>query len=257
VLIHGYGAMIEHWRAVMRPIARHHTMLALDLYSFGRSDIPKAPPGRRLWSDQVAELIAEACHGPAIVVGHSMGGMVAAQVAHDYPQLVRGLVLVDSTGLNDPQSQPSDLDNLIFSLLSSPGVGELFAGVIANQWGARQGLLSAYYRKARVTPELVEQFSAPLRRPGGREAYLAVSRSFPRLFLDAKRGEITAPTLLIWGERDSSVPPTLARSFKQDLLPQAEIAIIPESGHCPFDETPDEFCDILLPWLERMSGATR
>jgi pimeloyl-ACP methyl ester carboxylesterase len=236
----------------MRQIARQHCVVAPDLYYFGESAIPHVPPSRRLWSDQIAELIAAVCHGPAIVVGHSMGGMVAAQVAHDYPQLVRGLVLVDSTGLTDPQNQPSELENLFYRFMSSPGVGELLANVVANELGARQGLFSSYYRKDRVTYELIEQFSAPLRRRGGRDAYLTVSRAFPELFLEFARGKVTMPALLIWGEYDQSVPPHLADYFKRTLLPQAEIAIIPKSGHCPFDETPQEFCDILLPWLDTL-----
>ena len=252
LLIHGYGAMIEHWQAVMRPIARQHTMLAIDLHNFGQSAILTQPPSGQLWAEQCAELISAVCPGPAIVVGHSMGGMVACQLAKSYPQLVRGLVLVDSAGLNDPANQPSPLGNAIFSLIRAPGMGELMARFMANTQGTRQGLTSAYYRKDKVTPELVEQFSRPLRRPGGPAAYLAVTRAFPNLLLDAKPGDITCPALLIWGEHDRSVPPALAAYFKRTILPQAEIAIIPESGHCPFDETPQPFCDILLPWLSRV-----
>ncbi|MEI7769864.1 MAG: alpha/beta hydrolase [Chloroflexales bacterium] len=254
MFIHGYGAMIEHWRAVMRPVARDHCVMALDLYNFGRSTIPHAPPSRRLWSNQIAELIAEISHGPAILVGHSMGGMVAAQVAHDYPQLVRGLVLVDSTGLNAPKNMPIDLEDLFRNVMQSPGVGEMLVNLVGNPMGARQGLFSAYHRKDRITPQLIEQFSEPLRRPGGKDAYLAVSRTFPELILDFRKGEVTVPTLLIWGERDASVPPSLAEHFKRTLLPQAEISIIPECGHCPFDESPEAFCNILLPWLDTLSA---
>ncbi|MEI7644144.1 MAG: alpha/beta hydrolase [Chloroflexales bacterium] len=256
LFIHGFGAMIEHWRAVMRPVARQHRVLALDLYNFGRSAIPQALPSRRLWSDQIAELIADASHGPAIIVGHSMGGMLAAQVAHDYPQFVRGLVLVDSTGLNAPKNSPLplDLEDIFRNVMQSPGVGEMLANLLGNPIGARQGLFSAYHRKDRVTPQLIEQFSEPLRRQGGKDAYLAVSRTFPDLVLDFQKGEVQVPTLLIWGEHDASVPPSLAEYFKQTLLPQAEIAIIPECGHCPFDENPETFCDILLPWLDRLNA---
>ncbi|MEI8308315.1 MAG: alpha/beta hydrolase [Chloroflexales bacterium] len=255
LFIHGYGAMIEHWRAVMRPVARKHRVLAIDLYNFGRSAIPQTPPSRRLWSDQIAELIADASHGPAIVIGHSMGGMLAAQVAHDYPQLVRGLVLVDSTGLTEPKNLPLDMvDDIFRNVMQSPGVGEVLANLLANPLGARQGLFSAYHRKDRVTPQLIEQFSEPMRRRGGKDAYLAVSRTFPELVLNFRKGDVTVPTLLIWGEHDVSVPPSLAEYFKRTLLPQAEIAIIPDCGHCPFDESPDKFCDILLPWLDTVSA---
>ncbi len=252
LLIHGYGAMIEHWRAIMRPIAEQHTLYALDLHFFGRSAIPSEPPSRDLWAAQVAEFIAAVCPGPAIVVGHSMGGMVAAQLTISYPFLVQGLVLTATTGLNDSRNQPSTLDNFFFSVARAPGIGETLAGVIANERGARQGLLAAYYRKERVTPELVEQFAAPLRRPGGPAAYLAVTRAFPRLFLAAERGAIKVPTLLLWGAEDRSVPVALAEYFKRTLIPQADIAIIPESGHCAFDETPEACLEILLPWIEAL-----
>lgn len=256
-LIHGYGGMIEHWRSVMRPIAQHHSVIAPDLYFFGQSAIPYVQPSRHLWSDQIAELIAEVAHGPAILIGHSMGGMVAAQTAHDYPKLVRGLVLVNSTGLNGPKNLPLpiDFDDLFRNVMQSPGIGEMFANLLGNTIGARQGLFSTYHRKERITPELIEQFSAPLRRKGGREAYLAVSRTFPELFLNFQKGDVSVPTLLIWGERDTSVPPKVATAFKNSLFPQAEISFIPESGHCPFDETPEEFCNILLPWLAQHTSS--
>lgn len=255
LLIHGYGAMIEHWHAVTRPIATRHTLYALDLYFFGRSAIPAEQPSRRLWAEQVAEFIAAVCPEPAVVVGHSLGGMVACQLAADFPQLVRGLVLVASTGLTDPQDQPSAVDNAAFRVLRTGGVGELLAGMVANPWGARQGLLSAYYRKECVTPELVQRFAEPLQRPGGAWAYLAVTRAFPHLFLDLAPGAISAPTLLIWGEQDRSMPPALAAHFRRTLIPQAAIVIIPESGHCPFDETPHAFLDALLPWVARLTSA--
>jgi pimeloyl-ACP methyl ester carboxylesterase len=252
LLIHGYGALIEHWRPVMRPIARQHTLCAMDLYFFGYSARPAIRPSKELWAAQAATVIENILSGPAVVVGHSMGGIAAIQLAHDYPQLVKGLVLVNSSGMLNPDQPPSNLDQFLFSMTSAPFFGEMLANVFGNQWGARQGLRSAYYRKERVTDELVELFSKPLRQSGGASSYLAVTRSFNNFLLDVKLGAITAPSLIIWGEEDRSIPPALATLFKQRMLPQAEIQIIPESGHCPFDETPEAFCDTLLPWLAQL-----
>lgn len=252
LLIHGYGALIEHWRQVMRPIVRQHTLYALDLYGFGYSARPTLRPSKELWADQVADLVSQVLPAPAVVVGHSMGGMVAAQFAHDYPQLLRGLVLVDSTGLAEPATSPTAMDHAFFNLARAPGVGEAIAGLVGNPWGVRQGLLSAYYRKELVTAELIETFSAPLRQRGGLSSYLAVTRAFEHFFLELQPGSINVPTLLIWGAEDRSVPPSLATYFKQQLLPHAEICILPDSGHCPFDETPEAFCAALLPWIARL-----
>lgn len=251
VLIHGYGGLIEHWRQIMPSIVRNHTLYALDLYGFGFSARPCIPPSRVLWATQVADLIRQIVAGPAVVVGHSLGGMVAAQTAAMYPDLVRGLVLVNSAGLS-PASQPSTFDRLFFNLLKTEGIGEMLAGVFANPWSIRQVLRTAYYREECVTPELVKTFYAPLRQPGGPQYYVATSRAFYDMFLNIQPGDVQTPTLLIWGAEDRSLPVSVANAFQQRMFPQAEIHAIPASGHCPFDETPESFCDILLPWVARL-----
>jgi pimeloyl-ACP methyl ester carboxylesterase len=253
LLIHGYGALIEHWRPVMRPIAGEHTLYAIDLYYFGYSARPSGRPSRERWAAQAAAFIRDVIGQPAVVIGHSMGGVVSAQLARAYPELVQALVLVNSSGAQLQARPLSAFDRLMLDAIGSPFVGEALAGVFGNRWGVRQGLLSAYHRKECVTPELVETFSGPLRRYGA-GSYLKVSREFTNLVLDLKPGEIRQPTLLIWGAEDRSIPPAHAEIIRQRMIPHAEIKIIPDSGHCPFDETPKAFLDILLPWLRQVSA---
>lgn len=251
LLIHGYGALIEHWRPVMRPIASEHTLYAIDLYNFGYSARPAGRPSRERWAAQAAAFIRDTIGQPAVVVGHSMGGVVSAQLARSYPDLVKALVLVNSSGAQLQARPLSPIDRLMLDAIGAPLIGETLAGVFGNRWGVRQGLLSAYHRKECVTPELVETFSGPLRRYGA-GSYLKVSREFANLVLDLTPGEIQVPTLLIWGAEDQSIPPAHAEIIKNRMIPHAEIKIIPDSGHCPFDETPQAFLDILLPWLRQL-----
>lgn len=251
LLIHGYGALIEHWRPVMRPIASEHTLYAIDLYNFGYSARPAGRPSRERWAAQAAAFIRDTIGQPAVVAGHSMGGVVSAQLARAYPDLVKALVLVNSSGAQLQARPLSPIDRLMLDAIGAPLVGEALAGVFGNRWGVRQGLLSAYHRKECVTPELVETFSGPLRRYGA-GSYLKVSREFANLVLDLTPGEIQMPTLLIWGAEDQSIPPAHAEIIKNRMIPHAEIKIIPDSGHCPFDETPQAFLDILLPWLRHL-----
>ena len=252
LFIHGYAALIDHWRPIVRPVAHHHSFYALDLYGFGYSARPPGPVTKARWVEQVATVLREVIGEPAIVVGHSMGGMVATEVARCHPELTRGLVLVNSSGMQLHERPLTLTDELMLNLVGTPGFGEALVGVFANQWVVHQGLLAAYHRKERVTPELVATFSGPLQRYGG-ASYLAVTRASRELEIDLQPGGYNGPTLLIWGAEDRSIPPSDAEAIRRRVLPQAEIALLPASGHCPFDETPEAFCDVLLPWLARLA----
>lgn len=251
LFVHGYGGLIEHWRSIMRLVAREHTFYAIDLYGFGYSARPRNAPTKEGWAEQIITFIREVIGAPTVVVGHSLGGVVAVEFARSYPDLTRGLVLVNSTGMQAYERPWSISDRFVFDLLGVPMVGETLAGVVGNEWGVRQTLLGSYHRKERVTEDLVRTFSDPLRRHGA-ASYLATTRNAMRLSMDAQPGEYTGPALLIWGIEDRSVPASDADAIKRRVLPQADITLLPDSGHCPFDETPEEFCASLLPWIGRL-----
>lgn len=252
VFIHGYGALIEHWRAVMRPVVREHSFFALDLYGFGYSARPTGLATKERWAAQVATFIKDVVGEPAVVVGHSMGGVVASELARTSGELVRGLVLVNSSGMQPYERPLTATDRLMLDLIGAPLIGETMAGVFGNEWGVRQGLLASYHRKERVTPELVRTFSGPVQRFGA-GSYLAATRNAPNLVIELKAGEYQGPALLIWGAEDRSIPPSDGVALKRLVLPQAELVLLPDSGHCPFDETPESFNAALLPWLARLS----
>jgi pimeloyl-ACP methyl ester carboxylesterase len=252
LFIHGYGALIEHWRPIMRPVAREHSFFALDLYGFGYSARPAGLSTRERWANQAATFIDAVIGAPAIVVGHSMGGVVATELARRHPALVRGLVLVNSSGMQPYERPMTQTDRFMLGLIGAPLIGETVAGIVANEWGVRQGLLASYHRKERVTPELVQTFVGPIRKYGV-GSYLATTRNSENLVIALQPGEYQGPSLLIWGAEDRSIPPSDADAIKRLVLPQAEIALLADSGHCPFDETPEAFCDALLPWLGRQA----
>ncbi|WP_245860324.1 alpha/beta fold hydrolase [Candidatus Chloroploca asiatica] len=251
VFIHGYGALIDHWRKIVRSVAREHTFYALDLYGFGYSARPEGQPSKVRWAEQIAHFVQNVVGGPAVIVGHSMGGVAATEFTRRFPELTRALILVNSSGMQLYERPLTPTDQVLLSLIGAPVIGETVAGIFGNEWGVRQSLLASYHRKEAVTPELVETFSGPLRRFGA-NSYLAVTRSSVRFGIDMQPGEYNGPTLLIWGAEDRSIPPSDAEAIKQRILPQAEIAILPDTGHCPFDETPELFTDALLPWLAKL-----
>jgi pimeloyl-ACP methyl ester carboxylesterase len=249
VLLHGFGAMIEIWHRALRCMAPAATCYVPDLYGFGYSAALHRPD-KRIWVEQVAALLRDVVREPAVLVGNSLGGMVAAQVARAYPQQVRALALVDSTGLSGTARLYSRTERFFYRIVQTPGLGEMLAGVLGRPFGVRQFLMALYYRKEQITPHFVATLSGPFRRPHTARFCLRVLRDFEALALDVRPGEISAPTLLLWGEQDPVLPPLMAYRLKSEMIPHADIRIIPQSGHCPFDETPEVFCATLLPWLD-------
>jgi pimeloyl-ACP methyl ester carboxylesterase len=250
LFIHGYGALIEHWRPIMRNVARRHSFFALDLYGFGYSARPAGLSTRERWAEQLATFITEVIGEPAVVIGHSMGGVAVSELARTRPELTRGLVLVNSSGMQIYERPMTPTDRALLGLIGAPLLGETVAGIFGNEWGVRQGLMASYHRKERVTPELVKTFAGPLQRYGA-GSYLNTTRNAENLVIKLEAGTYQRPALLIWGAEDRSIPPSDAEAIKRRALPQAELALLPDSGHCPFDETPEAFCDALLPWVEQ------
>lgn len=258
LLIHGYGSLIDYWGDVMPAVARSSTCYALDLYGFGYSAPLAAAPSRQVWSDQVADFIQRVIHRPVIVIGHSLGGVIAAQVASDYPHLVRGLVLINSTGLPNTSALYAWHERMFFQFICMPYIGEVLSIVFGGPLGVWRFLVVLYYRRDRIRREIISMLSGPLRQPQAGLFRLRVLRAYEELTLQLKPGDVTAPTLLLWGAQDRAFPLWVAHVLRQQMFPQAELAVIPESGHCPFDETPEAFCAILLRWIEELdsSGGT-
>jgi pimeloyl-ACP methyl ester carboxylesterase len=252
LLIHGYGALIEHWRRLMPLLQEQHTVCAFDLHNFGYSSPLNGQPGARAWAQQAAQVIDSVLQEPPIVIGHSMGGMVAAQLAHDYPQLVRGLVLVDTTGLPGVISMLPRAKRAFCQAAQAPLAGELMMRVLDGPRGVRQFLHALYHRTECITPELVATLSGPFQRPHLAPFCLYMLRHFDKLTLDLRPGDVTAPTLIVWGANDPALSLTSGQAIHKRMFPHAHFEAIPNSGHCPFDETPEAFCDIVIPWFDTL-----
>jgi pimeloyl-ACP methyl ester carboxylesterase len=273
IFIHGYGAMIEHWRHNFEGLKGQYRLYAIDLLGFGfsqKSPGSKVKYSADLWAKQVRNFLLFKGEEKAIIVGHSVGGMVATHFAYNYPQMVEALVLVDAAGVPDQveiekealqrQRQGKrgiDFGELLFSAINKPLIGEMAALAlgVSSEWAIRSSLKQAYWDSAKVTDQLVEQFSAPLRSPGGALSYLAVTRDLQSYRLPVKPGDLTMPTLVIWGQHDRSMPVDLMLPRWQALIPQAETFVVEDAAHCPQDERPDQFNSRLIQFVEQIITA--
>jgi pimeloyl-ACP methyl ester carboxylesterase len=100
LFVHGLGAAaLSDWIDTMRALARRYHVIAIDLPGYGYSASPLGKYSPRNYARVLQDVLARHAKGPAIVVGHSMGGAVALRLASDFPTSVSKLVLVDTAGI--------------------------------------------------------------------------------------------------------------------------------------------------------------
>ncbi|HJQ75919.1 MAG TPA: alpha/beta hydrolase [Acidimicrobiia bacterium] len=261
VLVHGLGGSLANWDVVAPRWAARSRVLALDLPGFGLS-----PPGRD-WALQthaqaIVELI-EHVGGPALVVGNSMGGLLAEMVAADRPDLVSHLLLISPATpprLPDPNIDWPMARRLVIN--STPGLGPAIARRLYSSMEPRDLIVESLeritHRSGRVPLELVDAFVAVARIranfPWAPDAIPKTGQSIRRLFVRRSRfvrmiREITAPTLVVQGIAD----PIVSRNSVEwlcSLRPDWALIQMEDTGHTPHIDAPMRFLSVVAPWLE-------
>jgi len=249
IFLHGFGASSFAWRHNVPVVAERYKVVAPDLLGFGKSDKPQIEYSPDVWVNLVHEFARARDFESVTLVGNGLGGLIAAQYVLKYPGEVDKLVLVDTLGLsyNLPRLQRFFTMPVIgepaFRLLLSPGN---VARILRN---------GIYADPSKVTDDVVEGYYRPFLSPGAIDAYRYVGRRIFGWKLEERFKEITVPTLIVWGEDDRITSIEDAAELN-NLISNSTIVPIPGAGHCPHEETPEQFNEVLLRYLRRPgSGA--
>ncbi|HKA50079.1 MAG TPA: alpha/beta hydrolase [Candidatus Dormibacteraeota bacterium] len=254
VFVHGLGsAGYLEWRYTLPALARAHRVFAPDLPGFGRSEKPAGGYGIPLFARVIDEYIRTRRLKP-VLVGTSMGGRVALDVALRSPELVRKLVLVNSLGVVRPAVHP------FYPLLLVPRVGEGMLGLIREALHRLSpAQVRRYARRFMGVSGDVERVLDDVYLSGLREMH--ATDGFPRAYVStvralarpeayratplmARLAECGLPVLLIWGAKDRLLPLARARAALE-ALPGARMEVIEDAGHTPQVERPEEFNRVL------------
>ncbi len=224
VFLHGLGGSRATWENLLGGLVERHRVVACDLPGHGLSDKPASDAtdysitGLAL---AIQETLTSLKLMPCILVGHSLGGAVAMQIALEQADQVTGLILVDSAGLGE-EINP-ELLNLVDAEPSSENT---------------RRLLELFYEDQRLVLDRgVEEMHQGRWRPGAAEAERAVaasafSRDGQQTGLPARLSELQAPTLLIFGLEDRVIPADHAFAAAR-VIPDAWIKLMPGIGHVP------------------------
>lgn len=251
VLLHGGGwdSATLSWRETIPVLAESYTVYAPDLPGYGESDPPDSTPTTAWYGTVVRKFLDALDVETASLVGVSLGGAIALDVALTRPERVTNLVLVDSYGLGG--TVPGGRLGALFVRI--PKLARGIERLLARNRRLTALSVRGIVHPTNLSPELVDDVWAVARASDG-QAWRAFQRNevgFGGLktnYLD-RLPDVSMPTLLIHGENDTLVPVDWAVRAGT-LIPDSEVRILPQCGHWPPRERSEKFTELVRTFLD-------
>jgi pimeloyl-ACP methyl ester carboxylesterase len=257
VLLHGIAGSSDTWNDVIEELAERYTVVAPDLLGHGESAKPRGDYSLGAYASGIRDLLTALGHDRGTIVGHSLGGGVAMQMAYQFPERCERLVLVSSGGLGREV-------HFLLRAAALPGSEWVLPVLAANRiirTGASVGALLGRVGM-RAGPDLEEMWRsfASLGDRGAREAFVHSLRGVidpggqrvnasDRLYLAQRM-----PMMLIWGERDRIIPVEHGRAA-HEMIPGSRFEAFPNAGHFPHRDEPRRFVKTLVDFIETTDPA--
>jgi pimeloyl-ACP methyl ester carboxylesterase len=252
VLLHGFGASLYSWNAVMGPLGDLGTVIAYDRPAFGLTERPLQWEGESPYSPQaqVNLLLGLLDHfgiERAILVGNSAGGTVAMNFTLQHPERVKALILVDPAVYGGGVALRGTR-----WLLRTPQMRHL-GPLIARQIQTRgpELIRLAWYDPTRISEETLALYKKPLQAENWDRALWELTIASQESDLAERLDEFTLPVLVITGEMDKIVPTEQSVRLAGEL-PDAQLVVIPQAGHLPHEEQPAAFLEAVKSFAQSL-----
>ncbi len=264
IFIHGFGACKEHWRFNQKKICSIAPCYALDLIGFGESSQPNSQISYEKknsknfhycfdnWSQLVNDFCQEIVKKPVLLIGNSIGGVIALRTSEYLSEKCLGVILIncaqrtmDDKRLAEQSLLMRFLRPVIKTVVRQRILSSNLFKNAANPAFIEKILKVAYPSGNNIDEELVDMLFKPTQGEGAPEAF----RGFINLFDDHLAPDLLKqlhkPVHLIWGEKDPWEPVDEAQKWYDTFECIKSLYIIPEAGHCPHDEMPEKVNTII------------
>ena len=254
VLVHGLGGQWQNWLENIPRLAESRRVVAMDLPGFGLT--PESEDDEEITITRYGHWVNELADRLGLekvdLVGNSMGGYIAAEVAIQFPERVSRLVLVSAAGISSAETIQAPI--LTF--------GRIAAALAANSV-TRYRYLAARPITRHISLALVARHPRLLKadlayegffKGGGKPGFDDALRASLDYDFRDRLPDVKVPTLIVWGERDSIIPTRDADEFERVIEDSRKI-VMEDCGHIPMAERPQTFNDLLVEFLDEEGRA--
>jgi len=241
VLVHGLGGSAANWVEFLAAAAGRFRVLVPDLPGHGGSGRARRGSGMSQFADIVAGLIERETAAPALVAGHSLGGLVALRLAHRRPELVRALLLAAPAGIATSTRAVQRVVTLVGLIRPGRWVAPFRHRYSERVW-YRRALFQRWFvaDPLAFSPRATLGFlEGPLEHVDTRTAARAMLADDPRVDLE----HIRCPAIVLWGARDPQLP--LDDAFEYARRLRAQLRVVADCGHLVIGERADACLDAL------------
>ena len=241
VLIHGTGASLHTWNDWTKDLVKDYRVIRLDLPAYGLTG--QDPQNRYSSKDYVdlldaflTELKVDQFH----LVGNSLGGLISWLYASYHPEKVEKLVLLDPSGF------PFKNTPMVIKMAKTPVLNN-FIRYVTPRCFIEKNIQEVYYDPTLIKASTLDRYYDLTLYEGNRDAFIDHAFIEREDYRD-RLSLIKAPTLILWGENDAWIPVSDAPKFKA-AIENAQVVIMPETGHVPMEEKPKESLAVVADFL--------
>jgi pimeloyl-ACP methyl ester carboxylesterase len=235
VLVHGFTASLHTWDGWVEELKDDYLILRFDAPGFGLTG--PMPDAHDFSADYMCNIVEQLTKKLGItrfnIAGNSMGGYIAWNYAWRYPEKIEHLIVVDP--MSYQQKLPAEI-----RVISRP-VGGAIAKRVTTENMVGKSVAGAYGDPQNIQPGVEKRYFDLFMREGNRASATRIARKMARLsnsgYVSLGITEISVPTLVMWGEKDTITPFELIEDWRRDL-PDATYITYPELGHVPMEEDP-------------------
>lgn len=226
LVLHGLFGALSNFQGVLDGFSKDYRVVVplMPIY-----ELPLLKTNVKELAQYIHQFIQFKGFDSVTLLGNSLGGHVSLVYTVAYPEMVNGLILTGSSGLYE----------------------NAFGGSFPRREDRayiRNKVETTFYDPKNATEELINEVFDIINDKNKLIRILAIAKSAIRHNMADEVRAITTPTCLIWGKNDGVTPPQVAEEF-HELIPHSQLYWIDQCGHAPMMEHPEEFNQILSPWL--------